>query len=356
MKISFPHFGNYHIVFKTLFEGIGCDVVLSEKTTVKDIEEGAKISPEPFCLPLKVNLGNYLHALKRGVDTFFMWENIKGSCRLRYYWMIQEKALHDVGFSNIKVLNFNGRNFFPRIKEIKEKNRTSWCRVIKTFLLSYQKLKLVEFLEERARWLRPREIIRGETEWILIDTLKRLDRLQTGIELSKLKKEIEEKFQKIKIQNNISPFEIGLIGEIYTVVDGAVNFDIEKKLGEMGAEVHREMSLSYFIKQGIFPWREWKIQKKIKPYLRSTVGGHGADAIYEMLNYVKKNFDGVIHLLPFGCMPEVTVRPILEKIHLESGIPFLSLSLDEQVAEAGINTRLEAFVDVAKNHHNRKTT
>jgi predicted nucleotide-binding protein (sugar kinase/HSP70/actin superfamily) len=39
---------------------------------------------------------------------------------------------------------------------------------------------------------------------------------------------------------------------------------------------------------------------------------------------------------------------------LETGIPFLSLSLDEQVAEAGIDTRIEAFVDVVKNYHNKK--
>lgn len=53
-------------------------------------------------------------------------------------------------------------------------------------------------------------------------------------------------------------------------------------------------------------------------------------------------------------MPEVTVRPILQKIHLESSIPFLSLSLDEQVAEVGINTRLEAFVDVVRNYYQSK--
>jgi len=130
---------------------------------------------------------------------------------------------------------------------------------------------------------------------------------------------------------------------------------IESKLGKEGIEVYREMDLTYHVKKLIFPWKDWIIQRKINPYLKSTVGGHGRDAIYEMLHYVKEDFDGIIHLLPFGCMPEVTVRPILEKIHLESGIPFLSLSLDEQVAEAGINTRLEAFVDVVRNHyHNKK--
>jgi predicted nucleotide-binding protein (sugar kinase/HSP70/actin superfamily) len=94
---------------------------------------------------------------------------------------------------------------------------------------------------------------------------------------------------------------------------------------------------------------DWKIQKKIMPYLQSTVGGHGRDAIYEMLEYSKGNFDGVIQLLPFGCMPETTVRPILQKISKEKNIPFISFSIDEQTGETGITTRLEAFIDLIKN-------
>ena len=110
------------------------------------------------------------------------------------------------------------------------------------------------------------------------------------------------------------------------------------------------MNLTYHLKKGIFPWKDWQIQKKIMPYLESTVGGHGRDAIYEMLHFAKEGFNGVIQLLPFGCMPETTVRPILEKIHQKTGVPFLSLSLDEQVAEVGLQTRIEAFAEVVNNH------
>jgi predicted nucleotide-binding protein (sugar kinase/HSP70/actin superfamily) len=114
------------------------------------------------------------------------------------------------------------------------------------------------------------------------------------------------------------------------------------------------MDLTYHLKKKFSPWKDWLIQRKINPYLRSTVGGHGRDAIYEMLNYAEKGFDGIIHLLPAFCMPEITVRPILERIHQKTSIPFLSLSLDEQVGEAGINTRIEAFVDVIKNYYKSK--
>ena len=48
------------------------------------------------------------------------------------------------------------------------------------------------------------------------------------------------------------------------------------------------------------------------------------------------------------------MRPILEKIHQGSKIPFLSLSIDESTAEAGIDTRIEAFADVVKIYYERK--
>ena len=173
-------------------------------------------------------------------------------------------------------------------------------------------------------------------------------------ELSKFKKKVFKSFSGIEIDKDKNPLRVGLIGEIYTVSDGAINFDIEEKLGREGIEVWREMDVSYHLKKGIFKWKDWQIQRKIMPYLQSTVGGHGRDAIYEMLDYTKKDFDGIIHLLPYGCMPEISVRPILEKLHSQSGMPFLSLSLDEQMAESGINTRLEAFADVVRNYNKNK--
>ena len=76
MKVTFPYWGNYTPAFKILFEKLGLEVVPPEKTNLKAIEEGVKLSPELFCFPFKVNVGHYLQALKNGADTILMWENI----------------------------------------------------------------------------------------------------------------------------------------------------------------------------------------------------------------------------------------------------------------------------------------
>ncbi len=352
MKLTFAYWGNYTIAFKALFKKLEFDVVPPEKTNPEAIREGVKISPEMYCFPLKVNMGNYLSAIKKGADTILMVTSLSGSCRLRYYGVVQDKSLSEAGYKvNFIIFAQSPKDIYSKIKEV---SSASFWQILKAAYFTLKELRLIEKLEKKAQYLRPREKIKGRTDTILREAFSDLEKVKSLKELAEFKRRIFKKISKIDINKTKNIPRVALVGEIYTVTDGSINFGIEEKLGKEGIEIHREMDVTYHLKKTIFPWKDWQIQKKIMPYLQSTVGGHGRDAIYEMLNYVKKDFDGIIHLLPFGCMPEVTIRPILEKIHLESGIPFLSLSLDEQVAEAGINTRLEAFVDVVKNYHSKK--
>jgi len=350
--ITFARWGNYTIAFKTLFDQLGLEVIPPEPTNPTTIAEGVRVSPEMYCFPLKATLGNIIPSLRKGANTVFMVQNIGGSCRQRYYGAVQEKVLKEAGH-NINFLDFRvtPRDIYKAIKKIS--GASAW-QIFKAARFFFKKLRLIEKMEKKAQFYRPREIEKGTTDQVLTKSLTELEELNEEKDFPKLKKEIFKRFFGIKIEKNKNLPRVALVGEIYTVCDPAINFDLESKLGKERIEVHREMDITYHIKKLIFPWKDWIIQRKINPYLRSTVGGHGRDAIYEMLHYVKEDFDGIIHLLPFGCMPEVTVRPILQKIHQESGMPFLSLSLDEQVAEAGINTRLEAFVDVVKNYYNNK--
>jgi predicted nucleotide-binding protein (sugar kinase/HSP70/actin superfamily) len=355
MKVTFPYWGHYTPAITILFEKLGFDVIAPEKTNQTSIREGARISPELFCFPLKVNMGNYVSSLRRGADTIFMWENLGGICRFRYYWIIQQKALNDAGFK-AKIINLNTSHPISRIREIKRINKISWFKILDAFYSTFSIIRFIERLEKKAAYFRPRETTKGETDKVLDYFFNNIGALKTRSALRKLKKKTLKKLKEIKIIKNKDVIKIGILGEIFMVTDNIVNFDLEKKLGQMGMEVHRDLSLSYFLRHEAFPWLDYIAQKRVYPYLKTTVGGHGRDAVNEMLVAVKKRLDGVVHILPLACMPEVTVRPILEKIHKEKKIPFLSLSLDEQVAEAGIQTRLEAFSDVVNNYHNKKNT
>lgn len=67
--ISFPHLGNYYIVFNYfLSRALKCKVIIPPKSTRKTIELGSKYSPDFVCVPFKYNLGNYIEALDMGAN------------------------------------------------------------------------------------------------------------------------------------------------------------------------------------------------------------------------------------------------------------------------------------------------
>ncbi|HHX87943.1 MAG TPA: hypothetical protein GX693_07195 [Firmicutes bacterium] len=60
----------------------------------------------------------------------------------------------------------------------------------------------------------------------------------------------------------------------------------------------------------------------------------------------REGIEGVIHLWPFTCMPEIIAQSILTRVSKDSGLPLLTIIVNEQTGEAGINTRLESFAHI----------
>ncbi len=145
---------------------------------------------------------------------------------------------------------------------------------------------------------------------------------------------------------------VGLVGEIYTLLEPFANLDIEKKLGRLGVEVDRSIYLSEWVNDHLFMGlirgiRSSSLYKKAAgPYLRHFVGGHGQETLGAAVYYKNLGFDGVIQILPFTCMPEIVAQSILPGFSQDTGVPVMTLIVDEQSGEAGIMTRLEAFVDL----------
>ena len=62
----------------------------------------------------------------------------------------------------------------------------------------------------------------------------------------------------------------------------------------------------------------------------------------------ERGIDGIIHISPFTCMPEIMSQNIFPAMRENCDIPILPLIMDEQTGKAGYLTRLEAFVDLMR--------
>lgn len=57
--------------------------------------------------------------------------------------------------------------------------------------------------------------------------------------------------------------------------------------------------------------------------------------------------DGIIHITAFGCGPDAMVDKMIELEAKHKGkVPFMSITIDEHTGEAGLMTRVEAFIDM----------
>ena len=88
--------------------------------------------------------------------------------------------------------------------------------------------------------------------------------------------------------------------------------------------------------------------KKAKKYVKYNLGADGLDNVCRTLELIDQKYDGIIHIKPFGCTPEVSTIPIIQKICRQAKMPIIFLSFDYQTSEEGINTRIEAFYEMIK--------
>ena len=157
--------------------------------------------------------------------------------------------------------------------------------------------------------------------------------------------------REVEIDRDIIPLKVGVVGELYAVIEPEINLHILQKLNDLGVVSYTPISFTRWIDLGrrmnIFKRKHHQIAiKKAKPYLKYPLGGKARESIGSAIMFKEEGWDGMVHLYPFTCMPEIISRSILPEISRKYDLPILSLVLDEHTGEAGLMTRLEAFVDL----------
>lgn len=350
--ISFPHLGDYHIPIKYLVESLTkSQVIVPPKITKRTIELGSKYSPDYVCVPFKYNLGNYIEALEQNAEILLQ---AGGGCRYGYYAELQEQILRDLNY-NFEFINFIQDNHVS-LKKIYQfaKQQNPQLNIFKYSYHLLVTLTMVIIMDKLGKY--PRENMGFELEKnSFLNTEKRLfTELQKSPNLRKLIK-IYFKYKKIyknlPINKPQNCLKVGLVGELYSLMEPYCSNNVERKLAQKGIEVHRFTTLTYLLITKRFKLNHHL--RKSKKYIKYHLGADATESISLSLALAKKNFDGIIHIKSFGCTPEINAMPILSKISNEYQIPILYFSFDSQDNEVGIDTRLEAFYDMIEDKKNK---
>jgi predicted nucleotide-binding protein (sugar kinase/HSP70/actin superfamily) len=358
MKVTFPHLGTMHIFCKAIAETAEIPYIVPPETSRRTLTLGVLHSNECICLPFKIILGNFIEALQMGADTIVM----VGSgppCRLGLYDLVQKVILDDMGL-HYRWLTIPPRLTWPAIwknyEETKELRKELSLRNILLFpyglWMGWKKMMACEELERLAMKVRPKEIKKGETQRRLKKTLSWLEEAKTSRALDEAVHKGKAFLQETEQDHSRIPFKIAIVGELYTVMDPHINRGVEQKLGELGVEVTRTSWFSTHIRRSLRRNRADPASERIrffeasKAYLGYDVGGECNVSIGEAILRSQEGYDGVVHLMPFACMPETTASGILTQVGKDWDIPILTIILDEQEIEGRIQTLLEAFVEM----------
>ncbi len=357
MRVTFPRLGTMHIFCKAIAETAGIPYLVPPKTSRKTLALGVKSSNECICLPFKVILGNFIEALQMGADTIVM----VGSgppCRLGLYDLVHKVILEDLGLHyrwltipprlTWDALMKNYQETKPLRKELTLKNYLTFPYAL---YIGWRKMLATERLEKLAMVARPREATKGSTQRNLQRTLHMLDEAKGGKEISEAIRDGEKIIQDTEQDPGRRPLKVAIVGELYTVMDSDINRGVEQRLGELGVAVTRTSWFSTHIGRSLGLGGEQKRERlrfyqASLEYLGYDVGGECNVSVGETIIRAKEGYDGVVHLMPFSCMPETTAAAILKQVSKDHHIPVLTLILDEQDVEGRIQTLLEAFVDM----------
>jgi predicted nucleotide-binding protein (sugar kinase/HSP70/actin superfamily) len=263
---------------------------------------------------------------------------------------VQEQILRDMGYEfDLCILETNSRNrslkdFHNMFKRLNP--RLTYAKTISAIIHTVRIIYVMDKIEEYVRQNIGFETEKGALEKIEKDFLTAVAGTTSVFQVGAVYKKFLRRLKAVPLDKPENCMKIGVVGELYVLMEPFSNYFIEKELAKFGIEVTRYINVSYLL---------FSPQHKIKNLLQQAdgyatyeIGADGTDSVAKSVFFAKNGYDGIIHLKPFGCTPEVNSIPIVQRVSENYKIPVLYFSFDSQTSETGVKTRLEAFYDMIK--------
>lgn len=361
IKVAFPHMGTIYVVWASALRKIGVEPFIPPYTSKKTLSIGTKYSPEAICLPYKLILGNFIEAIEGGSDYVAMITS-PGICRLGEYGKSIQNALKDLGHdaNYIELQLYDGiKGMYRFLKDLTGQNRP--LVFLQAIYIAIRKVFSLDKLERVLSYYRARELTFGTAERAFKRGVQLVLEADNIGQLRKAEKQAIAEIRKTPIDRKREVLLVDITGEIFLVLDYFSNQNIERELGKMGVQTRRSLTVGSFLKDAIIPKAFKKGETHLerafrlaRPYLKRDIGGDALESISDVAYADERGKDGIIHISPFTCMPEIMSQNIFPSMREDFEIPILTLIMDEQTGKAGYITRLEAFVDLMRRRKRKK--
>jgi prolycopene isomerase len=297
-------------LWETFLKALGMQVVLSSTTTRQTIEEACLISEAEHCLPVKL-FDAHLASLVGRVDMIFVpriLSTLPGHIACPKFGALPDCARAQVP-PGVRILSVD---------------------------VDERLAPLADAMIQLGRMLNADDAtiqtaIRSATEAMAAARVepslsKKSLSPNTRVEPSLSKKSLSPNTQK-SLSLKPGALRFLIIGHPYNLHDPYLADPIFRTLDDLGVDAKR-------------------ISFDDRPVAPEPIKWDTCSVIYDRLRQLDPAaWDGVIQLSSFNCGCDSVVSPLFREMLREKKIPFMTLVLDGQAAQVGVDTRLEAFVD-----------
>ncbi len=317
----------YYPMWKTFFEELGAEVVVSPTTTMATLSSGSSRVVADTCLPVKVFLG---HVLSLIPETDYIFVPAVRSVKRRVYNCAKFLGLPDMTIAVIPEappildvdidVNRGKRDLYQAIYRLGRPFTWSPFKVRRAGLAAWQSHLDYRQLMSRQRLTPPQAIER----------ISGTPQSEPGTKIT---------------GPDSTRGTIAIIGHPYLLYDEHITHRLLNRLVQSHYRILTpEMLTAEELESGITRLAG----RAYWTYEEEVVGAAG--------HYLQSGVDGIIGIMAFGCGPDSVMMDMVRREAASTGAaPFMSLTLEEHTAEAGLITRLEAFLDMILRRKRRET-
>ncbi len=365
VKIGIPRgmfYYKFNRFWETFFTELGAEIIVSELTNKRILNDGVKACVDEACLPVKLFFGHVINIMDR-VDYILVprFTSIsKGEYVCPEFGGLPDVIRHTIkGVPKLIDTEVNMRRSEKDGVKAAVRMAATIGASKRDALAAYKGALTRLQLEDGGRFLRGGRFsqrdgfLRGDGSPILRgdgspnssekpsnEQVRELSPQLSSPQLSDLP--THSHFAKTErtvplVGRTVPALWVAVIGHPYTIYDRYISMDLLGKLEKRGICVKTIEMVT----------RE-NINRHAAELEKPMFWYHGRTAYGAVMHLARTGeVNGIICVTCFGCGIDSFVNDLIErKIRKESEIPFITMTIDEHSGEAGFNTRLEAFTDM----------
>ena len=321
IKVGIPRALLYYKFYKlwiTFFKQLGAEVIISAKTNKYIKNKGISLAPDEDCYSTKLYYGHVI-SLKGKVD---------------YIFVPRFQSEHPTNISCPKFIGLaeSLRSMYPDLPPL-------IMPVYSEAKLGHGKRQLIR-IAFSIGWKftkNPIKIIRAaqhafdehrqwkHEKWLTLENLEdwKQDKLFVN--------------PPPVVMGSKKPLKIALVGHSYMINDPFASLNIKKQLIEAGANLITSEQMPRSL-----------VEEQMETLDFNMYFDYERELLGTAMHFLEdESVDGIIHIIIFSCGPDSIVGEMVARFaKRKPAIPVLQLVFDELTGEAGLKTRLEAFMDM----------